>query len=53
MSGGFTWWMRGDSKDPSRKVTAPLHLLSKDKTVLTWDQLRLALAWLTHSDLVM
>ena len=40
-------------KDPSRKVTAPVNLRGKDKTVLTWDQLRLVLASLTHKDLVL
>ena len=37
-------------KDPSHKVTAPLNLRKKDKTVLTWDQLRLVLATLIHRD---
>src|ERR1035438_6945528 len=40
-------------KDPSHKVTAPLNLRKKDKTVLTWDQLRLVLATLTHRDRVL
>ena len=39
--------------DPSRKVTTPLNLRGKDKTVLTWDQLRLVLASLTLKDLVL
>src|SRR5271157_4020750 len=39
--------------DPSHKVTAPLNLRKKDKTVLTWDQLRLVLATLTHRDRVL
>lgn len=30
-------------KDPARKVKVPAHLPEMDKTVLTWDQLRLAL----------
>jgi integrase len=37
-------------KDPSRKVTIPKDLRRKDKTVLTWDQLRLVLANLTVRD---
>jgi len=40
-------------KDPSHKVTAPLNLRRKNKTVLTWDQLRLVLANLAHRDLVL
>jgi hypothetical protein len=40
-------------KDPSRKVTAPLNLRGKDKTVLTWDQLRLVLANLSARDRVL
>ena len=40
-------------KDPSRKVTAPLNLRGKDKTVLTWDQLRLVLANLSAKDRVL
>jgi integrase len=39
-------------KDPSRNVTIPLNLRGKDKTVLTWDQLRLVLASLTAKDRV-
>ena len=40
-------------KDPSRKVTIPKDLRKKDKTVLTWDQLRLVLASLTVRDRVL
>ena len=40
-------------KDPSRNVTSPLNLRSKNKTVLTWDLLRLVLASLPHRDLVL
>ena len=40
-------------KDPSRNVTPPLNLRSKNKTVLTWDQLRLVLGSLPHRDLVL
>jgi len=40
-------------KDPSGKVTAPLNLRSKDKTVLSWDQLRLVLASLAVRDRVL
>jgi len=37
-------------KDPARKVKVPAHLPETDKTVLTWDQLRLALVELTPRD---
>lgn len=40
-------------KAPSQKVTGPLNLRKKDKTVLTWDQLRLVLSTLTHRDRVL
>jgi integrase len=40
-------------KDPSRNVTTPLNLRTKDKTVLTWEQLRLALAHLSAKDRVL
>ncbi|GAC1437408.1 MAG: hypothetical protein NVS1B11_31190 [Terriglobales bacterium] len=40
-------------KDPSRKVRTPLNLRGKDKTVLTWDQLRVVLANLSTKDRVL
>jgi integrase len=40
-------------KDPARKVKVPAHLRETDKTVLTWDQLRLALAELTLQDRIL
>jgi hypothetical protein len=40
-------------KDPSRNVTPPLNLRTKDRTVLTWDQLRLVLANLFAKDRVL
>jgi integrase len=40
-------------KDPSRNVTAPAILREKDKTVLSWDQLRLVLANLAAKDRVL
>ena len=40
-------------KDPSRKVTAPLNIGGEDKTVLTWDQLRLVLVSPTLKDPVL
>lgn len=40
-------------KDPSRSVTAPAILREKDKTVLSWDQLRLVLANLAAKDRVL
>lgn len=41
------------SKDPARKVKVPAHLRETDKTVLTWDQLRLALMELTLQDRIL
>jgi len=38
------------AKDPARKVKMPAHLRETDKTVLTWDQLRSALAYLELRD---
>jgi integrase len=40
-------------KDPARKVKVPAHLRETDKTVLTWDQLRLALTELTLQDRIL
>ncbi len=40
-------------KDPARKVKVPAHLRETDKTVLTWDQLRLALMELTLQDRIL
>ncbi len=40
-------------KDPSRNVTPPLNLRTKDRMVLTWDQLRLVLANLFAKDRVL
>jgi len=40
-------------KDPSRKVRTPLNLRGKDKTVLTWDKLRVVLASLSTKDRVL
>jgi integrase len=40
-------------KDPSRKLGIPKELRRKDKTVLTWEQLRLVLARLTARDRVL
>ena len=40
-------------KDPPRKVKVPAHLRETDKTVLTWDQLRLALMELTLQDRIL
>ena len=37
------------SKDPARKVKVPANLRETDKTTLTWDQLRRALAKLDRS----
>jgi integrase len=41
------------SKDPARKLRTPINLRETDKTVLTWDQLRSALAALEPRDRIL
>lgn len=41
------------TKDPARKVTVPAQLRDTDRTTLTWEQLRLALAQLPVRDRVL
>ena len=40
-------------KDPTRKLAAPSNLRQKDKTVLTWEQLRLVLASVSERDRIL
>jgi integrase len=40
-------------KDPTRKLAAPSNLRQKDKTVLTWEQLRLVLASVPERDRIL
>ena len=40
-------------KNPARKLILPKELRPVDKTTLTWDQLRLVLAWATRRDRIL